>query len=331
MGKDFAQFDPAPEDTWYYEITAPSDTSSVVRDLVDPFWPPTDPTWGRGSIPRSPIEVDILRDGSIAVEYRKLVPDPKKPNFWLTYSIYYSRSLKDSGSLKADLIWVHGINDYGAKLVYHARPFLEAGYRLILPDLPGHGRSTGLHVYVSDLSVFADAVNRVLLDVRALDAANSRSPAKTFLSGFSLGGYIVADYCTRYHDPEIAGAQIACPMVAIKVRPNIVVEMVGRALSLFFGRLPYIHALRGTISDDPSVEAEFLADPMTYHGKIRIATALACLKGTLTLPKRTQKIKIPIQILHGTGDRVCDYSASKNFYEKLKVEDKEFVTYDGVS
>jgi acylglycerol lipase len=75
-------------------------------------------------------------------------------------------------SVNADLVFCHGINDYGGKFSEHANMFLEAGYRIgelmfsldlrhcglssylhtVVPDMPSHGRSTGLHAYVTNVS-----------------------------------------------------------------------------------------------------------------------------------------------------------------------------------
>ena len=43
--------------------------------------------------------------------------------------------------------------DFGGKFAEHARTFLDEGYRVIVPDLPSHGRSTGIHVHLPDLDL----------------------------------------------------------------------------------------------------------------------------------------------------------------------------------
>ena len=37
----------------------------------------------------------------------------------------------------------------------------------------------------------------------------------------------------------------------------------------------------------------------------------------------------PLLVVHGTGDKVTDWEASKRFVDLVKAEDKAFVTYEG--
>jgi acylglycerol lipase len=58
-------------------------------------------------------------------------------------------------------------------------------------DLPGHGRSSGLHAYLPSLDKAADAVHSVLIDIQAA----SNPTEKLFLGGASLGGLISTLVC----------------------------------------------------------------------------------------------------------------------------------------
>lgn len=108
--------------------------------------------------------------------------------------------------LDADIVWCHGINDYGGKFAIHAPFFLDAGYRLIVPDLPAHGRSTGLHCYIPDMEKLAEAVYQVLVDVLVAEgeanvdaeegaAATVKPKRKIFVAGQSLGGFTAVLTC----------------------------------------------------------------------------------------------------------------------------------------
>ena len=47
-------------------------------------------------------------------------------------------------------------------------------------------------------------------------------------------------------------------------------------------------------------------DPQTYHGKLRIATGLAILKGIEMVNTRLHEVNLPFKVFHGTGDRVTN-------------------------
>lgn len=53
--------------------------------------------------------------------------------------------------------------------------------------------------------------------------------------------------------------------------------------------------------------------------------------GKLLLTDRYKIItkSVPVLIAHGTEDGLTDYKASKEFFDKIEVEDKEYKVYEG--
>lgn len=76
-----------------------------------------------------------------------------------------------------------GLSDYGLRYSPHLLHHLKAGFRVIVPDLPSYGRSTGVHSYLPSLDLLPAALHAVLTDVMRNDLANSRNQRKVFLSG----------------------------------------------------------------------------------------------------------------------------------------------------
>ncbi|KAH8927821.1 hypothetical protein BT69DRAFT_1330141, partial [Atractiella rhizophila] len=79
------------------------------------------------------------------------------------------------------------------KFTDHCFFFLEAGYRLILPDLPSHGRSSGLHVYLTDFDQAVEGVRVVLEEVQREDKKTGRKKGKWFIAGASFGGWVASN------------------------------------------------------------------------------------------------------------------------------------------
>lgn len=86
---------------------------------------------------------------------------------------------------------IHVLSLKDSKLTLHD-PFQ---YRVIVPDLPSHGRSSGIHVYLPSMEALADAIYAVLEDtlledsklVKESDGSISQA-RKVFVAGQSLGG-----------------------------------------------------------------------------------------------------------------------------------------------
>lgn len=94
---------------------------------------------------------------------------------------------KKGSSNKTDLYYAHGINDYAGAFCQHIRPYLDQGYRVILPDLPSHGRSSGLHVHLANADELSRTLHLVMKDVVRMDKENGRKQRQTFIAGSSVG------------------------------------------------------------------------------------------------------------------------------------------------
>ncbi len=95
--------------------------------------------------------------------------------------------------------------------------------------------------------------------------------------------------------PSLSGVAVAAPMITIssQSRPNKAVEYIAHVLRFFAGRLPMVTAIKGNVSDDPRVEHEFEADPLTYKGKLRISTGPRHRRGIEDLAKKAHLITCP--------------------------------------
>lgn len=62
--------------------------------------------------------------------------------------------------------------------------------------------------------------------------------------------------------PHVSGAFVLCPMVDVspESRPSAIVEYIAKGIKYFAGSLPLANAVRGNVSDDPRVEADFFSD-----------------------------------------------------------------------
>ncbi|GJN89703.1 hypothetical protein Rhopal_002690-T1 [Rhodotorula paludigena] len=339
---------PPPEHAAYYSIPAPSDTHSRLAELL--HQPPnSDATWGRAALVRAPDEARVRaahdhRDGKVYL-------DGDKKREWVAYQVW--EPTKGSPKREADLVFLHGVNDYGGKFAMHADKFLDAGYRVIVPDLPSHGRSTGIHVHNPSMEALADAVYEVIKDVALEDSrlvqeagGSYTQTRKIYVAGQSLGGFTATLTCLKYgapldtslpaaknesFRPTISGGIILCPMLAISPdsRPSYAVELFARLIASVAGPFPLAAANKGKNSEDPDVEEVFNRDPQTYHGKLRIATGLAILAGLTSINDKLSHLRVPFLLCHGTGDRVTSYHGSEKLYREAESTDKEIKLYEG--
>lgn len=110
--------------------------------------------------------------------------------------------------------------------------------------------------------------------------------------------------------------------VSPESRPSALIEYIAKGIKYFAGSLPLAKAVRGNVSDDPRVEADFFSDrelqasgqqlttALCYHGLLRVGTGLSLLEGMEELDKDAEKIDVrkcknQLSPLRGRERRVC--------------------------
>ncbi|WFD24089.1 acylglycerol lipase [Malassezia equina] len=322
-----------------------------------------DASYGRDSIPYSPIERENIYDNPAVKTTRRRVflsrgtpildlslgsgkralpfqHNGVRVDAWINYYVWEMPEAVRQKNLNADVYLVHGINEYSGRVIPQAMVHMKNGFRTIAIDMPTYGRSSGLHSHLPTLRMNEGALDAVMAHVRLCDE-NDQIPYLDkrirVAQGGSMGGFSVV-YHAALHPPNssptslaLDGVAVTAPMLLIspETRPSAWIEALGRILSFFAGRLGLIRAIRGNLSDDPMVERYARTDKQSYHGLVRVDTGLAILSGLDHLHQIAAHIQCPIAIHHGSHDRVTDPDGSRAFYERLPVRDKVLRIWPG--
>lgn len=208
-----------------------------------------------------------------------------------------------------DLVLLHGWAMHGGIWEPVVKPFTEAGFKVHVVDLPGHGRSEPLHTYN------IETVAKVLLDV---------VPAGATWVGWSLGGLIAME-AARFSDK--VGKLLLVGTSARFIRDqdwphgmehvllkgfahdlsNNWTRTLKRFLSLQLGsdtNLAILRKIRGRF---------FEVDPP--HGQA-LSQGLDLLEQVDLRPVLSQ-LDIPTLILHGFHDRLVPVSAGQYLADHL--------------
>ncbi|POW15925.1 hypothetical protein PSTT_01752 [Puccinia striiformis] len=301
-----------------------------------------DPTYGRYSLPFSPNE-KLIRDdkrytcwdGRIFLKERsdKQIAEPveEKTSQWVWYQVWWDEEASKRTGVELDLLFCHGICEYGGAFAKNAKKFLDAGYRLIVPDFPSHGRSTGFHAHLTNLDCLAHTVHMVLGDVIKRDSVAGLAQRPVIVVGQSMGGPVIKSRptLTGLPQPKLLGLIPLCPMLAIAPdsRPAYLVELFARMVCGFAGRLALANANKGKNTPDSWFEAQFKLDPQSYTGDLRISTGLNILSALDFTNEHLADLIVPFQIMHGGSDRVTNPRGSIALYEQSKSTQKSIKIY----
>lgn len=152
---------------------------------IEPFlifvhlYEPADRTYGRCDVPFSKMELRLHENPDVTVSFYKTMMPNGKDFVW--YQVWEDKLAQRSTGRLADMVFCHGTGVHSGTLASHSRRYLDAGYRLIVPDLPSHGYSTGLHVYQARMRGYTDGVRQVIHDVARRDdeLQGTRRPSRT--------------------------------------------------------------------------------------------------------------------------------------------------------
>ncbi|KAI8594328.1 Alpha/Beta hydrolase protein, partial [Dissophora ornata] len=155
-----------------------------------------------------------------------------------------------------------------------------------------------------------------------------------FLMGHSYGGSLVLNYdCIGPLRTKLSGLIASAPLVlaGAPTRPsNFTVSFAGAVSKVAPSlRIP-VNLSSKLISRDPKEVSKYDADPLVHGYGTTKGLFDMLSNGKALLTSRYQEITpdVPLLICHGTKDGLTDQQASKDFFDKVQVNDKEYKIYE---
>lgn len=219
---------------------------------------------------------------------------------------------------------VHGYGDHSARYESQALHLARNGYAVQTFDLRGHGRSQGKRCFVRAFDDWLDDLEAVLR------RAMRRWPGKpAFLLAHSLGA-LVASLFAIDDRAEISGLVLSAP--AVKLGQDF--SQIEIRASLVLGRLiphfPMAGVKSASVSRDPAVVEDYRTDPLVHHGSTPARTASEVVRAIWRVQRDAGKISTPLLLMHGGEDQVADIEGSREFFARVRSEDKHLRVFDGL-
>lgn len=222
---------------------------------------------------------------------------------------------------KASVIFVHGLGEHSLKYDAFAERFYKEGFAAFSYDQRGHGRSQGRRAYVNRFEELLEDLKQLVNIAKTQTLAEG-----VYLIGQSLGGLVSLVYAIKYGS-EIKGVVASSPALRLKSPPSVIEIILAKLLISFIPQLAVGNRIPfEDISHDEDAIAEAKADKLS-HRLISIRLFFEMLEAMRYAFDNISKIEVPVLLLHGTGDRVTDADATKEFYESLSCADKEIKLY----
>jgi alpha-beta hydrolase superfamily lysophospholipase len=220
---------------------------------------------------------------------------------------------------RGTVVLVHGGGGNGRLLGPFAAPLAGAGFRVIVPDLPGYGLTITAPHWQPDYSDWVDLVTDL--------ARDSRNDGVVFTYGLSVGG-MTAFRAAQQAGDAVAGV-VATTLVDLR-DPDTMIRaarhpLLGRAALFGFRTVPWLLdrlalpiALTTpieTLTTDAELARLFLRDPLL--GRKRIPGRLFRSMTTYRPPRDDCALACPLLLVHPGADAWTPTAMSRRVFEAV--------------
>lgn len=205
----------------------------------------------------------------------------------------------EAGSPRAAVLVLHGLFEHSHRYRELAGVLGEAGLSTYALDLRGHGASGGRRGHVRRFEWFLDDVDRFAADV----GRDLPGDVPRVLLGHSMGG-LVAIRWLEERTPELAGAVILSPWLALADPPAAWLEALVRTLSRVLPIIPIPAGLDADeLSHDPERVADYRQDPAIYS-TITPRLLTEALDAGDEAYRRRERLSVPLLFILAGDDRI---------------------------
>lgn len=197
---------------------------------------------------------------------------------------------------RGTLVFFHGQGDFVDRYPPILSPFVDAGYRCILTDLPGHGRSGGSRGAVPGLK-FVDQL---------LEDSLQGQPEPYLVAGHSMGGLLALRFFLAHPD-RFEAAWFSSPLLDPMRQAKPLLRTI---LPLVAHIAPWVTVSTGVRSEDCTDESDERPDDATsvlYHSRISLGWGrnLGEIANTVAEQFPAFPAKPPILFTQGELDYIC--------------------------
>jgi alpha-beta hydrolase superfamily lysophospholipase len=222
----------------------------------------------------------------------------------------------------ASLALVHGLGEHSGRYDHVANFFRQRNYAVFAVDLRGHGRSAGPRGHIEQFQDYLDDVKTLVTYIQ-----DQSADVPLFLLGHSMGGLIALAYALTYPD-DITTVIVSSPAL----RSRVEVPPWKAALAAVMSTLsPTIAMANGldpfTLSQDETVVKAYQADPLV-HDRVTARWFSEFTKAGEWAMAEANRLAVPTLILQGGADQIVDPAGSREFFDRIGLEDKYYIEYE---
>ncbi|NXY84834.1 MGLL lipase, partial [Alcedo cyanopectus] len=187
----------------------------------------------------------------------------------------------------------------------------------------GHGQSEGDRMVVSDFHVF------IRDSLQHIDLMKKEHPDLPILIlGHSMGGAI--SILTASERPsEFSGMLLISPLVVASPEVATPIKVfAAKVLNFVLPNLSLGSIDPNAISRNKKEMESYTSDPLVYHGGMKVSFVIQLMNAIARIERALPKLTLPILVLHGSSDKLCDIKGSYLLMDTVQSQDKTLKVYE---
>ncbi|CAN5743934.1 alpha/beta hydrolase [soil metagenome] len=217
---------------------------------------------------------------------------------------------------KVVALLMHGHAEHIGRYRHVIAALNARGYAVYGQDHRGHGRSGGERALAMR---FDDYVDDFRLMTVAAQIAHPGLPL--VLIGHSMGGLIAARYAL-VHGSDLSALVTSGAAFIIDEGVPVWKKWLATLIARIAPKAPFPRDDSDTLSYDPAVRNAFKTDPLNYHGKTRMRTAVEMTRAGANALERAGELRPPYLAMHGADDALTSPRGTELFFERAGSTDK---------
>jgi acylglycerol lipase len=240
--------------------------------------------------------------------------------------LVHHRSWVPTGKPRAVIYVLHGLFEHIERYTHVGEAWAQAGFAVHGLDHQGHGQSEGDPGYFASFDgMVADALHLMR------EAAPAPVGVPRFLFGHSMGG-LLALHTARAAPPGFFKGLLLCApaLVADPKTDNAFNRFMAGLLGSTLPKLEVAPLAKTHLCSDKAVVAQYERDPLVFHGKLRARVGAEFIKAMPAALALAPALDLPLLIVHGEDDKLCDISGSRQLLAAYTHRDKELKPFPGL-
>ena len=230
----------------------------------------------------------------------------KEFNFHIYKTTFYGQCWKAKNT-KAVVVLAHGMGEHSERYKHVAKRLNDNDFSVVAFDHFGHGKTTGKRGHNPSFEAVLESISMTIEKAKELFPN-----IPVFLYGHSMGGNAVINYALKKTTP-LQGIIATSPFLKLAFEPPKIKLVIGKLLQKLAPSITMGNEINPTDISRERIEVDrYINDPL-IHAKISPNFSLTFIDSGKWAIENAPKLKSPILLLHGTGDKIIDYRGTKEF------------------